>query len=512
MHTSVTNSNSLAIPGALDPFDESPVKEDHPELPPIDADIQPEQEVQPEPEPVVDDEPLEPPPRLADTSASIATPSGSPRTGSPALPSTTSRRTSDVVRSHSGSPISRSTSPFFTNKNSSSASIESVTSLSGRSSRSPRISREDLHQRLIKKRSVDSPLREVVSSDAGSRHTNVYTTDPESADEAEVETAPLNANMFSRKSSAEPSTDVSVDVDLSEVAEEHVEKKVLASVRQRSEEPGFSETARHTPVAIEAFLPADLGFGSKGEELGDMRSALDRLVRDVAGSGSGAHEPRTSTNFPLVPGNVKVEVVTEGIQAGTFQIPPTPIDDVYDDADEYGEDEDEPAPLSPMPGPSMHEMKLEISHDPTPLLGTGFGDFSASFGEGEASIGSERQQTPPPPPPPKVGRKEREEMIKAKRREIRRLEEEEAEMRYGPKATVLTPGGGRPSRRRSRSAGDTAETSPGKWSTAKDALGMGDLENGDDPLSESINRELQKLEVPKKPVSPCHLRKRIVGY
>jgi hypothetical protein len=503
----MTNSKSLAIPGALDPFDESPVKEDHPELPPIDADIPPEQEVQSEPEPVIDDEPLEPPPRLADTST--ATPSGSPRTGSPALPSTTSRRSSDVVRSHSGSPISRSTSPFFTNKNSSSASIESITSLSGRSSRSPRISREDLHQRLIKKRSVDSPLREVVASDAGSRHTNVYTTDPESADEAEVETAPLNANMFSRKSSAEPSMDASVDMDLREVAEEHVEKKVLASVRQRSEEPGFSETSRHTPVAIEALLPADLGFGSKGEELGDIRSALDRLVRDVAGSGSGVHEPRTSTNFPFVPGHVKVESMTKGIQAGTFQIPPTPIDDVYDDADDDGEDDDEPAPL---PGPSMYEMKLEVSHDPTPLLGTGFGDFSASFGEGEGSIGFEHQQTPPPPPPPKIGRKEQEEIIKAKRREIRRLEEEEAEMRYEPKATTLTPGGGRPSRRRSRSTGDTAETSSGKPSTARDALGMGDLENGDDPLSESINRELQKLEEPKKPVSPSHSREGVMGY
>jgi hypothetical protein len=139
-------------------------------------------------------------------------------------------------------------------------------------------------------------------------------------------------------------------------------------------------------------------------------------------------------------------------------------------------------------------MKLEVTHDPTPLLGTGFGDFSASFGEG--SVDSEHQQTPPPPPPPKIGIKEREEMIKAKRREIRRLEDEEV-MQYAPKATTLTPGGGRPSRRRSRSAGEA-----GAISSAKGVLGMGDLENGDDPLSESINRELQKLEVPKRPVSP----------
>lgn len=389
------------------------------------------------------------------------------------------------------------------NKNSSSASVESVTSLSGRSPRSPRISREDLHQRLIKKRSTDSPLREVVASDVGSRHTSVYTIDPEPT-EVEVETAPLNTSMFSRKSSVEPSTDLSTDVDLREVAEEHVEKKVVASMRQHSEEPTLSETPRHDPIAIEGLLPTDLGFGSNGEELGDMRSALDRLVRDVAESGSGVHNPQTSNKLPFVPGNIKVEAMTEGIQAGTFQIPPTPVDDVHDgtDGEEQDEEMDEPVPRPPMTGPPTEEMRLEVSHDPMPLLGTGFGDFSASFGEGDISVGSEYQQTPPPPPPPppKIGIKEREEMIKAKRREIRRLEEEE-ETRNAPKATTLTPRGGRPSQRRSRSTGDAAEISLGKRAT-KDALGMDGLENGDDPLSESINRELQKLEIPKRPVSP----------
>jgi len=386
------------------------------------------------------------------------------------------------------------------NKNSSSASVESVTSISGRSPRSPRISREDLHQRLIKKRSTDSPLREVVASDVGSRHTNVYTIDPEPTD-AEVETAPLNTSMFSRKSSVEPSTDLSTDVDLREVTEEHAEKKVVTSMRQHSEEPTLLETPRHDPIAIEGLLPTDLGFGSNGEELGDMRSALDRLVRDVAESGSGVHNPQTSNKLPFVPGNIKVEAMTEGIQAGTFQIPPTPVDGVCDGADgeEQDEEMDEPVPRPPTTGPSTEEMRLEVSHDPTPLLGTGFGDFSASFGEGDISVGSEHQRTTPPPPP-KIGIKEREEMIKAKRREIRRLEEEE-EIRNKPKAKILTPRGGRPSQRRSRSTGDAAEISLGKRST-KDALGMGGLENGDDPLSESINRELQKLEIPKRPVSP----------
>ena len=346
---------------------------------------------------------------------------------------------------------------------------------------------------------MDSPLREVVASDVGSRHTNVYTIDPE-PNEVGVE-APLNTSMFSRKSSAEPSTDLSTDVDLREIAEEYVEKKMVTSIRQPLEEPTFSETPRHTPVAVEGLLPADLGFGSNGEELGDVRSALDRLVRDVAESGSGVRKPQTSSKLPFVPGNIKVETMTEGIQAGTFQVPPTPVDDVYGDTEEDDDDIEEPASRSPLPGCSADEMRLEVSHDPTPLLGTGFGDFSASFGDGE--VIPEHQHTPPPPPPPqpKIGIKEREAMIKAKRREIRRLEEEE-EMRSKPKATTLTPEDGIPSRRRSKSTGDAVDISSGKQRATRNALRMDDLENGDDPLSESINRELQKLEIPKRPVSP----------
>lgn len=348
---------------------------------------------------------------------------------------------------------------------------------------------------------MDSPLREAIASDVGSRHTNVYTIDPEPTEEAGVETAPLNTSMFSRKSSVEPSTDFSTDVDLREVTEEHMEKEVVTTVRQHPEDPASLETSPHTSVAIEGLLPADLGFGSNGEELGDMRSALDRLVRDVAESGSGVHKSQTSSKLPFIPENIKVEAVTEGIQAGTFQIPPSVVDDVYTDADEGEEDEDmdEPVPRPALTGSSTDEMRLEVSHDPTPLLGTGF-DISASFGEGDGSVCSEHQQTPPPPPP-KIGIKEREEMIKAKRREIRRLEEEE-ETRYTPKTTTLTPGGSRPSRRRSRSTGDAADISLGKQRATNDALGLDDLENGNDLLSESINRELQKLEIPKRPVSP----------
>ena len=186
--------------------------------------------------------------------------------------------------------------------------------------------------------------------------------------------APLSTGMFSPRSSAEPSTDVSTDVNCKEV------HTVVVSVRQHSQRSPFSETS---PVAIEALLPADLGFGSNGEDLGDMRSALDRLVRDVAGSGSGVHKPQASDKASFVPRNIRVEAMAAGVQAGTIQIPSTRIDDVYDETDESDEDEEVDEPALP---------------------------------------------------------------------------------------------------------------------SAKDALGMDNLKNGDDPLSESIGRELKRLEVPKRPV------------
>ena len=47
-----------------------------------------------------------------------------------------------------------------------------------------------------------------------------------------------------------------------------------------------------------------------------MKTASDRLVRDGAGSGFGV---QISTKLSLVPGNIRIEAVTDqGVRAGTF--------------------------------------------------------------------------------------------------------------------------------------------------------------------------------------------------
>ena len=108
-----------------------------------------------------------------------------------------------------------------------------------------RNSREALHRRLVKKRSTNGPLHEVATSSTSFRHTFVYAIDSE---EVGVETTPLNASMFSRWSSVEPSTDLSTDIELREVAGEHVEKKAVASAGQHSWESAFWRPAITTQL------------------------------------------------------------------------------------------------------------------------------------------------------------------------------------------------------------------------------------------------------------------------
>ena len=106
---------------------------------------------------------------------------------------------------------------------------------------------------------------------------------------------------------------------------------------------------------------------------------------------------------------------------------------------------------------------------------------------------------PPPPVPAKDNIRQREQIILEKRREARRIEEEDKDtfnMNRNPQQHL---GVGRPSRRRSMSTGD-AET------MGSDAKKRGDIllekVGLDDPLGDSIERELQKLvEPPKKSVS-----------
>ncbi|KAI0349954.1 hypothetical protein OH77DRAFT_1464614 [Trametes cingulata] len=264
--------------------------------------------------------------------------------------------------------------------------------------------------------------------------------------------------------------------------------------------PGLGERAASpaAPSPIHA-----LSVRRSSMHLGDV-SALDKLMEDMA---QGAQiDP--SADFSLLsesePGersfpSLRVEAVTEGVKAATFALP----DIVRDD----------------------EEMKIDVEEQdvrpPTPE-----GGWRAA---GQSRLNaSARAQGSSGDPPAKDAIRAREELIKAKKREARRIEEgldsdEEEQLATRARTAsghaagdVSSPGmlhpsaattAGRPSRRRSMSTGDAEDIltrTPGASQRRAAALhkeGLLDitaLRGEDDPLADSINRELKKLEAPKR--------------
>lgn len=171
----------------------------------------------------------------------------------------------------------------------------------------------------------------------------------------------------------------------------------------------------------------------------DMKSALDRLMDDVAGGGG------------------------EG--------------DGGDDSmmtDEYEESYEQPME------PSRPRGVQRAATDS--VLQTGDASGRILSGSSHSSI--------PPPVPPKDNIKAREQLILEKRREARRAEEGGFMPTKGRGQRLQVQLGiGRPTRRRSMSTGDVQGLAD------QQALNLGDVERfvEDDPLSDSIERELKKL-------------------
>jgi hypothetical protein len=223
-------------------------------------------------------------------------------------------------------------------------------------------------------------------------------------------------------------------------------------------------------------LKFDLGqFGMGGSSVGkgtsigygevdvDMRSALDRLMDDVAGSaGRGSSG---GPGFGRQEGKgLRVEAVTEGIKAGRFEVDESMRSETEED--EGTRDRD-------------HVMPTGLGRPPLGRAATE-PDLFTSTGASRTASGS----TIPPPPPPKDAIRSREELILEKRREARRREEDESLGYYTP-PRPSDRAFARQSRRRSRSTGDMEELA------RLDVSGLEGQE--DEDLSDSIQRELRKL-------------------
>ncbi|KAF7980841.1 hypothetical protein HWV62_36482 [Athelia sp. TMB] len=188
--------------------------------------------------------------------------------------------------------------------------------------------------------------------------------------------------------------------------------------------------------------------------------ARKRLMDDVA----GAEEQAVS---------MRVEAVTEGVQAGRFDVDDSMRTDNTELTDEEDEDDQ---PLG---------MQIGLGRPPIARAVTEPDVFSANSREASGSSN-------PPPPPPKDAIKTREQLILEKRREARQREEDESRGFYTPpreQDRVIAQA--RQSRRRSKSTGDMAELAK----KAGDVMADHELETrtGDD-LGDTIQRELRKLD------------------
>jgi hypothetical protein len=187
----------------------------------------------------------------------------------------------------------------------------------------------------------------------------------------------------------------------------------------------------------------------------DMKSALDRLMDDVAGASARADD----------------SMVTEECDDDSYNQPQ------HDDDHNFSR-------------PRI----MERAATDSVLLQKNEAEGILSRNASAASDVS----LPPPPVPAKDNIRQREQIILEKRREARRLEEEDMDAFDSNRGHQKLLGVGRPSRRRSMSTGDAETMSSGPKKRGDILLEKVGL---DDPLGDSIERELRKLvEPPKKSV------------
>ncbi|KAF8160762.1 hypothetical protein B0H34DRAFT_697981 [Crassisporium funariophilum] len=240
-----------------------------------------------------------------------------------------------------------------------------------------------------------------------------------------------------------------------------------ASVDSRSRSNTVTQEPRR-PASIES--ASGMKMGDVDVDM-DMKSALDRLMEDVAGAGA--------------PGDDSMMT-----------------DEIGDSSYEQSQSQDDH--INDISIPTRPKIMERAAADAALL------QMNEADGVVSRSVsGSSTMTLPPPPVPPKDNIRQREQIILEKRREARRIEEEEEDAFHSPRPAQSQQqlGVGRPSRRRSMSTGD-AETLGGGARQRGDVLldVVGEV-LGEHDLGDSIERELQKLvEAPKK--SKYHVRER----
>ncbi|KAK2464216.1 hypothetical protein APHAL10511_003673 [Amanita phalloides] len=406
-----------------------------------------------------------------------------------------SSRSSPLARDHSRSPAPtsshlpspsfRATSPLSTNRN----QIGSNASLTGRQ----RITREDVHRRLLKRRSFGSPTPETEpESKASSILGASYSTSVPWEDMVQTE-----AEKPEQELGVHDRTQESISTDV-EMACERVTGESETS-------PSGADDSSQRAIGI---FPANKCPSPNGtvqgrtDELDSLgvltRMSGDDVKMDSVSSGSSG----SSATVVDAVGHPSIKIEFNDVDMDMKSALDRLMDDVAGVGSREGEDS------------IMAECKASINDitkskgsplaramtEPTPLLHTSTGiGFSPDKDRSDSSI-----EAAPPPLPPKESPRNREQATRTNEMEMEsdELEQSGGDV-YSPTAGQTQNkhaqqrllGVGRPSRRRSMSTGDADLLRQRNGPGLLDGV-VGEVAN--DALADSIEKELKKFVEPQK--------------
>jgi hypothetical protein len=367
------------------------------------------------------------------------------------------------------SPSSRSASPLLGGRN----EAPTHSSSPGRD----RISRDEIQRRLMNQRQLNdsSPAQDLVSSTNGLHPIPTEELHRPTCD------SPTDTKEENRLSVLTTQTDFSTETAIVETAE----KKTLGlyTLRPSADKElgllgspqlemdfgskfslgGFGPTVHAETKNFEAdkaMSKNETYESNPGIKMGDvdvdmdMKSALDRLMEDVAEAGGRPNDSMTTDDY----------------------------DESFDRSQSVTRED------SPIP-PSARPKVLERAVTDSALL-----QHSEAV-ESRNVSGSSTITEVPPPVPPKDNKAVREELILQSRRRARAREREEDESDVVPRRNLdrQSLGYGRPSRRRSMSTGDAEVLAGGAKKRGEALLDIVGETDQHDPLADSIEKALQKL-------------------
>ena len=419
---------------------------------------------------------------------------------------------SPSFRSVSGSPAlgtpTRGASPFSRGLESmpSMGSLNGGGSTGSLSRRNPRIDREDIHKRLLRKRNPDSPMPEET--------VEISTTSdrPPGGDLPDMSVQSDNVPLALLRDSVPPplhregTYDGVMSIDPNPQPADPPRPSVLMRAHSEIEPGGTRGTGTPEFQGLELSFPGgspslDLSLsvlGSSRVDIDDVRSALERLVQDVVtdsanGSSMSVHPSPQNLKTKGSRASLTVTTVTKA-KARRYE-PFSDLDTTMEEDEPLDEPLDDRGDLQHA---TPNDSGTSSSSQRTPELLSGGGFMSPSLSRNTSESSNAVQ------PIPMEAIRNREQMILEKRRQMRRREQDEDLGYVTPPRNP--PSVGRPSARRSMSTGDAEDSQAAARLAAFNPPGSSVLPDvvateEKDPLAESIARELRKLRGSTKSVS-----------